>query len=212
MSAIFGCACVAFFIIQATIMQPQQSTPRIVERIVLVGFMGAGKSTLGPILAERLGWRFLDSDQQLESETRATIADLFTTLGEPAFRRMEAQVVELLLRQPDVVIALGGGAVESESTRSMIATSSDTCVIFLQASLDILIDRCERQPNAAVRPVLRQRETLRQRFCSRLPYYESAHITVETEGLTPHSVVDRLLRAMLEASYAVPLQQKAITT
>ncbi len=201
-----------FFIIQATIMQPEHPTSQPVERLVLVGFMGAGKSTLGPILAGRLGWTFVDADLELESEAGSTIAELFTTVGEPAFRRMEAEVVARLLARPESVIALGGGAVESEATRSLLTNSPGTCMVFLRAPLEVLIDRCERQPDAAVRPILRRRDDVRQRFRARLPLYESAHITVDTEGLTPQTVTGNLLQQMLEASYVIPLYQKATTT
>lgn len=193
-------------------MQPEHLIAQPVERIVLIGFMGAGKSTVGPILAERLGWQFIDADRELESEAGATIAGLFATLGEPAFRQLEAQVVKRLLSRSSTVLALGGGAVETESIRALLAYYSNTCVIFLRAPLEVLIDRCEQQPNAAVRPVLRQRETLQQRLDSRLPHYESAHLALDTAGLDPHTVADKLLHDMLEASYAIPLYQKAITT
>jgi shikimate kinase len=203
---------VVFFIIQATIMQPEHPIPQNVERIVLIGFMGAGKSTVGPILAERLGWHFLDADQVLESEAGVTIAHLFSTLGEPGFRRIEAEVVARLCATTATVVALGGGAIEVESTRSLLANSLGTYVVFLQASLDVLIDRCEQQPGASVRPVLHQRETLQQRFHSRLPHYRSAHLTLNTEGLDPHRVADSLLHQMHENANAIPLHQKAITT
>ncbi len=174
--------------------------------------MGAGKSTVGPILAQRLGWRFIDADRELESHTGATIANLFSTLGEPAFRQLEAQTVARLCTATGTVLALGGGAIETESTRNLLANSSDTCVVFLQASLEVLIDRCERQPDAAVRPILRQREALRLRFQSRLPHYESAHLSLNTEGLDPDTVADRLFHQLLDGCYAISLYQKAITT
>lgn len=179
-------------------MQPEQSIPLALERIVLVGFMGAGKSTIGPLLSQRLGWRFVDADHQLQSQTQSTIADLFNGLGEPAFRRMETIVVAKLLEERNIVLSLGGGALETKSTRSLLEQSAGTCVVFLKAPLEVLIDRCERQPDAAVRPVLREREALRHRFHSRLPHYERAHITVETQGLTPDHVADQILQQTLE--------------
>jgi shikimate kinase len=193
-------------------MQSEHAIPRNVERIVLIGFMGAGKSTVGPILAERLGWRFLDADRELEFEAGVTIADLFSTLGEPGFRRKEAQVVARLCATTATVLALGGGAIETESTRTLLANSTDTYVIFLEASLEVLMERCEQQLHAAVRPILRQPEALQQRFHSRLPHYRSAHLTMNTEGLDPHAVADRLLRHMRETSNTLPLYQKATTT
>ncbi len=193
-------------------MKSEHAIPRNVERVVLIGFMGAGKSTVGPILAERLGWRFIDADRQLESDAGATIADLFSTLGEPRFRQMEAQVVAGLCATTATVLALGGGAIETESVRNLLFNSSNTYVVFLQAPLEVLIDRCEQQPDAAVRPILRQREALRQRFRSRIPHYRSAHLILDTEGLGPDSVADNLLHKMIDISFAVPLYQKAIAT
>jgi shikimate kinase len=193
-------------------MRPEQSIPLAIERIVLVGFMGAGKSTTGPILAQRLGWRFVDADHQLQAQTQSTIADLFDRLGEPAFRQMETVVVARLLKQRDVVVSLGGGAIETGSTRSLLGQLSGTCVVFLKAPLEVLIDRCERQEDAALRPVLKQREALDERFRSRLPHYEKAHITVETEDLAPNAVVDRILQYILEYIKPKPFIQKAIAT
>jgi len=180
-------------------MQLRESISHYPARIVLVGFMGAGKSTIGPLLAQRLGWRFVDSDYRLEEKTGARIADLFSELGEPEFRRIEAQLVAELHRDRELVLALGGGAMESESTRLMIAEASDTCVVFLKAPLEILIERCEQQPDAAIRPILNQRNLLDQRFRSRQRHYESAHITVETHGESPATVVDSILKKLQES-------------
>ena len=179
-------------------MQAKHPLPQTLTRIVLIGFMGAGKSTIGPILAERLGWRFIDADHQLQAQTQTTIADLFTTLGETAFRRNEAEVVAQLLKDRNAVISLGGGTLETKSTRSLLTQSPGTCVVFLKASLEVLIDRCERQPDAALRPVLQQREALNHRFESRLPHYERAHVTIETAFLTPTQAVDQILQRILE--------------
>jgi len=190
-------------------MQPDYAIPQTPLRIVLIGFMGAGKSTVGPILAERLGWRFIDADHYLQNRNGTTIGDLFSTHGEAAFRRMEAEVFAELHRERDLVLALGGGAIESESTRFLLRQSNDTCVVFLNAPLEILIDRCEKQIGAAIRPVLRQRDALSQRFHSRLPHYEQAHVTVDTEDLHPDNVVDRILRQLVENFPTSPWNLKA---
>lgn len=191
-------------------MRVLESISHSPARIVLVGFMGAGKSTIGPLLAERLGWRFADSDHRIEEKTEARIAELFSSLGEPEFRRLEAEVVAELHRETELVLALGGGAMENGSTRSMIAEASDTCVVFLKAPLELLIERCESQPDAAVRPVLNQRNLLDQRFQSRQRHYESAHITVETHGESPERVVDSILGKIRE-SFSLQETAKAET-
>jgi shikimate kinase len=193
-------------------MHPAPPIPQVPRRIVLVGFMGAGKSTIGPLLAERLGWRFIDADSYLQAKTGSTISELFIQQGEPAFRQLEADVFAELHREGEVVIALGGGAVETEPTRSLLEQANDTCVVYLRAPLEVLIERCEKQPGAAVRPVLRRRDTLNQRFHARLPHYERAHIAVDTEGLHPHDVVDRILHQLVENIPALPLTLKAMAT
>jgi shikimate kinase len=188
------------------------SSPRFPQRIVLVGFMGAGKSTIGPLLANRLGWRFIDADHYLQARTGSTIADLFLRLGEAGFRALEAEAFAELSQENELVLALGGGALETESTRDLLAASHDACMVFLKAPLQVLIERCESQPGAAVRPVLRQRDALSQRFHARLPHYERAQISIDTVGLEPAEVVDRILPLLIENTEAVPLSRKVRAT
>jgi shikimate kinase len=177
-------------------MYPETPTSIRAARIVLIGFMGAGKSTVGPIVAGRLGWRFVDADQYLKEKTGASIAGLFSSLGEAGFRSLEAEAFDELHQQQALVLALGGGAMETESIRSALSHSKDSHVVFLKASFDTLLERCDRQSASVVRPLLQQRETLIDRFQSRLRHYEQAHATVVTEGLDPDAVADRILSGL----------------
>jgi shikimate kinase len=192
-------------------MKPSDASPEFPLRIVLVGFMGAGKSTVGPVLAARLGWRFADADSQLEQAAGTSIAGLFTNSGEAEFRRMEAEAVARLHCEDELVLALGGGAVDTESTRKLLAESPGTLVVFLRAPLEILIARCESQPGAAIRPVLNQRESLQERFDARQRHYEAADIVVETHGVSPERVADEILRRLQERFDAAPSRLKAAT-
>lgn len=169
------------------------SPTRTIRRVVLTGFMGAGKSTIGALLAQRLGWNFLDVDTVIESRTGKTVAEIFAHQGEAAFRALEAEAIREQLRCENLVLALGGGAVETESTRELLATLGQTCVVFLDAPLEILVARCLAQPSAAERPVLADREGLLRRFEARLPYYRGAHLTIATAALTPQAVVAYIL-------------------
>ncbi|WP_158748046.1 shikimate kinase [Acidobacterium sp. S8] len=164
-------------------MEIKVQLPASISRVVLVGFMGAGKSSVGALLAPRLQWSFLDVDHVLESRMGTSIAEMFATYGEAEFRRLEADLIRELLDEDRLVLALGGGAMESSATRELLLRAPDTCIIFLKAPLEVLISRCEQQPGAAIRPVLNDRERLLTRFESRLPHYESAHMTVETAFL-----------------------------
>lgn len=177
-------------------MQLKSQLPARISRIVLVGFMGAGKSTVGALLAQRLQWRFLDADTVLEERSNATIADIFTRHGEPAFRTLEAKVIGDLLQQHHLVLAVGGGAVETEATRKALLSAPETCVVFLEAPLEVMIARCEQQPGAAVRPILQDRERLLNRFETRLPHYRKAHLVVETASLTPADTVQAIIEAV----------------
>src|ERR1700761_8303690 len=90
------------------------------SRLILTGFMGAGKSTVGAILARELGWRFIDLDDVIEASSQSTVADLFTNHGEAVFREWERHAVRQISGHEQVVVALGGGAVEDESSRSVV--------------------------------------------------------------------------------------------
>jgi shikimate kinase len=165
-------------------------------QVVLLGFMGAGKSTVGPLLADILGWKFFDADEVLERHSGYTIADLFSSHGEEGFRRLEESTVAELLKFDHTVIALGGGAIESASTRSLLASRTDLCTAFLDGPLETLLERC-KQSNT-VRPLLQNHEGIRSRYAKRLPHYRLATITVWTEGLTPQMIAREISRRISE--------------
>lgn len=172
------------------------SDSQSIRRIVLTGFMGAGKSTIGPLLAKQLNWDFVDTDSVTESRAGKKVAQIFAQDGEAAFRALEAEAIRACCQRDGIVISLGGGAMETESTRKLLADIEEACVVFLDAPLDVLIARCEAQTNAEERPVLADREKLQRRFSSRLAYYKNAHITVATPELAPDEVVNRILAEM----------------
>jgi shikimate kinase len=161
------------------------------SRLILTGFMGAGKSTVGAILARELGWQFIDLDDVIEASSKRTVAEIFREHGEEEFRRRERQAVEQLSNQEQIVLALGGGAVEDVSTRTLLIHPPENCLVFLEAPLPELLARCTTE--GKVRPLLAAPESLTARHNRRLPYYRTAHITVATTGLAPEAVADRVL-------------------
>jgi shikimate kinase len=186
-------------------MDSTTQLPARISRFVLIGFMGAGKSTVGALLAQRLQWQFLDADVVLEEQANATIAEIFTRQGETTFRKLEAQIIDDLLTKEHLVLAVGGGAIETESTRSALLCAPETCVVFLEAPLEVMIARCEQQPGASVRPILRDRDRLQSRFESRLPHYRKAHLVVETASLTPSDTVQRIIE-----SASIPMKEDTL--
>ena len=144
--------------------------------IGLVGFMGAGKTTVGQLLAARLGLRFADTDQVIEQRHGRSVRQIFAEDGEAMFRAAEHEVIAELLRGPEAVLAVGGGAVEHPSSRRLLSTAR---VIYLQVSYDEAMRRVGGDPG---RPLLR-RPDLGEVYRRRLPVYQSvATLTVPTAG------------------------------
>jgi len=162
--------------------------------IVLVGLMGAGKSSVGRRLAKRLELPFSDADQEIEKAADCTIEEIFARHGEAAFRAGERRVIARLLDGPPQVLATGGGAFMDPETRAAISAKGIS--IWLRADLNILLERVLRRDN---RPLLKQgdpEQILRQLMAERDPIYAQADFTV-TSGQGPHEdVVEDIVEAL----------------
>jgi shikimate kinase len=168
------------------------SVPAHLRRLVLTGFMGAGKSTIGRLLAARLNWQFLDLDAHLESRTGATIPQLFERHGEAHFRRLESTALASALGHDHTVLALGGGTPEELTNRLLLEQTPATFTIFLDAPFPTLFDRCMLQDIA--RPVLADPTAAQLRFNKRHPLYRRlANLTIDTAGHTADQTIDTLL-------------------
>ena len=177
--------------------------PAHLRRLVLTGFMGAGKSTIGRILAERLGWTFLDLDTHLEQRTGATIPELFERHGEARFRRLESTALASALGRCNTVLALGGGTPEGLTNRLLLEQTPATLTIFLDAPFPVLFDRCMMQDIA--RPVLDDPDAAQLRFAARHPLYRRlAHHTIETAANTPEETVESLIAVLNQTPHFRP--------
>jgi shikimate kinase len=166
-----------------------------IRRIVLTGFMGAGKTTVGRLIAERLGWQFLDLDAHLEARSGSSIAQLFETHGEAHFRRLESRALASALGHAHTVIALGGGTPEVLTNRLLLEQTPGTMTLFLDAPFPTLYDRCVLQ--AASRPVLADPIAAEARFAARVPLYRRlARHTISTAGITAAETAEDLLEAI----------------
>jgi shikimate kinase len=164
----------------------------LARNLVLIGFMGSGKTTVGRRVGEHLGLPFVDIDDVVVAEAGQAIAEIFRTQGEPAFRRLESRALYATLRRSGQVVAPGGGAVMSDENSRRV--TDDNLVVYLRASSRALLRRVRASP--MVRPLVDAR--FRELLEARLPRYQEAEVTIETTGRTLESVaggVTRVARA-----------------
>lgn len=166
--------------------------------IVLIGLMGAGKTSVGRRLAQRLGTPFVDADDEIEKAAGCSIPEIFDVYGETAFRDVEERVIKRLIGDGPIVLATGGGAYMTPSTRDIIAERAVS--VWLRASLDTLVDRTSRRSG---RPLLETgenpRQVLQDLMDIRYPVYKNADITVETGQENMEITVDRVEAKIREA-------------
>lgn len=162
--------------------------------IVLVGMMGAGKSSIGRRLAARLGIPFVDADAEIEEAADMTIAEIFEAHGEPYFRAGEARVIARLLDQGPQVLATGGGAFMNEQTRANIHDKGIS--VWLKADLDVLTRRVRRRND---RPLLKTEDpvaTLVKLLVEREPIYGEADFTVLSRDISHDVIVNEIVTAI----------------
>ena len=163
--------------------------------ITLTGFMGSGKTTVGKVLADFLGCPFMDLDDLIVKKAGKSIPEIFAQDGEPAFRQLEARLLRQTVEkytENTVVLALGGGAVTAPASAALLREK--TVCIYLRASLETLLQRLEGE--TAGRPLADA--SLAARLAAREPIYEeTAHVIIDTDGLTPDEVADEIIISSL---------------
>jgi shikimate kinase len=163
--------------------------------VYLVGFMASGKSTVGRHLAHRLGWNFFDTDHEIESAEKSTIAELFDSRGEAEFRRIESEILRQHIRWVErgrpAVLALGGGAFAQESNRAMLSDHGVT--VWLDCPFETLQRRVAAQHGGALRPLARDPAKFEALFAERRSVYALADVRVAVESDDPETVVDAVL-------------------
>lgn len=164
----------------------------IITRVFLVGFMGAGKSTIGPLLSTKLGWDFVDLDEEIERTFGNPIRRIFEIQGEVYFRSLEKSALESLKDRRNCVVALGGGAFVAEENRSLVRELGWS--VFLDCPLELVLTRC---PLDGTRPLLHDHLEIEALYRSRLPSYQNCDFRIDVSNRTPEEIcgliVDRFL-------------------
>jgi shikimate kinase len=177
--------------------------------VVLVGLMGAGKTAVGRLLAEKLSFPFIDADREIETAAGLTISEIFERHGEPFFREREEKVMGRLLSGPPQVIAAGGGAFMSAATRAQIRAAGVS--VWLKAEVDLLVKRTAKRNH---RPLLAgddPRAVLERLAAERDPTYATADFTIETSEEPADAVAARIV-AILASHATTGAEKRAIRT
>ena len=167
------------------------------KNIVLVGFMGTGKTSTGKVLAQRLGKAFIDMDSRIEEEQGMTIPKIFETEGEAHFRRLEKELVRKLSERANAVISTGGGTIKDPENVALLKKSG--LIVCLTASPEIILERTERKGE---RPVLDGADqgdrlaAIEKLLAERAEFYRQADYFVDTGDLSPLQVTERIVHTL----------------
>ena len=168
----------------------------ISEQIYLVGFMGAGKSTVGAELAALLGWRFVDLDEAICLREGRSIPEIFREGGEPVFRRSEREVLISLTSLPKVVVATGGGTYVADENRNLVEAAGWS--VWLQVGLNEAMRRCG---GGIGRPLWGSRVEIESLYRHRQEFYRCARFHVDTEGIPPARVAAKVMEGLLARGF-----------
>jgi shikimate kinase len=167
------------------------------RNLILVGLMGAGKSSVGRIVAAHLGIPFVDSDAEIERVSRMSITELFAAYGEEEFRALETRVMKRLLKNGPRVVSTGGGAFINDRTRRHIKKGGVS--VWLKADLDVLWERVNKRDTRPLLKTENPRQTLEKLMNARYPVYALADLTVMSRDVRKELMADEVLKAVIDS-------------
>ncbi|EJL57590.1 MULTISPECIES: shikimate kinase [unclassified Rhizobium] len=167
------------------------------RNLILVGLMGAGKSSVGRIVAHQLGIPFVDSDAEIEKVSRMSISELFAAYGEEEFRALESRVMKRLLKNGPRVVSTGGGAFINDRTRKHIKKGGVS--IWLKADLDVLWERVSKRDTRPLLKTENPKQTLESLMNARYPIYELADLTVLSRDVRKELMAEEVLKAVIDS-------------
>ena len=164
------------------------------KNIVLTGFMGTGKTEVGKLVAQKLGYKLIDVDSEIVKEQKMEITEIFKECGEPGFRKIESDVIRRLSDMDKVIISAGGGAVLRQENMDNFRKKG--VIVCLTASPETIL---KRTSNDSTRPLLQvddPMKKIKELLELRKPYYEKADIMIDTEGKTPLQVAEEIIESV----------------
>lgn len=176
------------------------------DRIFLIGYRGSGKSTVGRLLAAKLGWHFVDADDEIESRVGQSIVEIFACEGESGFRRRETTIMIELAKRQHTVIACGGGVILEAANRELLRHAG-TCV-WLRCDVPTILERIRRDKDSTQRPPLTElplETEVAHLLAERTPHYQAtAQLCIDTSGQSPEAVVSAILSAWTNSHTSFP--------
>lgn len=170
------------------------------KNIVLIGFMGTGKTSTGRLLASRLGRPFIDIDRKLEQECKMTVAEFFAAHGEALFRQKEKAIIAKVAKYHNSVISTGGGSVEDQTNFNRLRENG--IIISLTASIEVIVERTGRR--RGVRPLLdcdNLAEVAKELLLKGEPLYKNADYIIDTSMYSPHQVAEKIITFLRQGGY-----------
>jgi len=164
------------------------------KNIVLTGFMGTGKTTIGNELAKRLHVRLVDIDEEIEKSLKISINDIFSIYGEQHFRDLETAMIKKLARDKNIIISTGGGAVLRDE--NMKALQENGIIFCLNASAETILERTSNSEDRPLLKVENPKEKINELLAYRRPFYEKAGIMIETDGKPPLEIAQEIEEIM----------------
>ncbi|MCX7770480.1 MAG: shikimate kinase [Proteobacteria bacterium] len=167
------------------------------EKIYLIGFMASGKTTIGKVLAEKLGWVFIDTDEIIERKKGMPIKEIFSTYGEMYFRELEREVLEDLKDMDKVVVSVGGGMPVFFDNLEIMKSTGYT--VYLYVSEDVLLKRLKNNEESQKRPIVssNSENDLLNLFRERKGVYEKAHAKFNCDNMTPIEIAENISESFL---------------
>ncbi|MCX7724034.1 MAG: shikimate kinase [Thermodesulfovibrio sp.] len=162
------------------------------KNVILTGFMGTGKTSVGKIISKKLKFDFVDMDELIEKTTGMKISEIFERFGEPRFRDIESEIVRLVTVKNKQVISTGGGVVLREE--NIINLKNSGVIFCLRASEKTIFERLKHCKNRPLLKVENPNDRIKELLEQRKPFYEKADFIIDTEGLTLEEVADKIIK------------------